>query len=84
MSPNTKQDVDPNSADFKEGVDAGLDSTQETKNWQAGLELGQELKGEGEKREPASEPLRNQRSTSRFVENILGGNLQDEKDETAE
>ncbi|MBA2526160.1 MAG: hypothetical protein H0V18_10330 [Pyrinomonadaceae bacterium] len=52
MSEDLKQHVDTNSAEFKQGVDAGLNSAEDTKNWQAGNELGQELKDEGEKKEP--------------------------------
>ena len=35
------------SAEFKQGVEAGLNSEEDTKNWKAGNELGQELKEEG-------------------------------------
>ena len=38
-----KQHVDTNSADFKQGVEAGLNSAKDSKNWQAGNKLGQEL-----------------------------------------
>ena len=43
--------VDVKSAEFKQGVEAGLNSEEDTKNWKAGNELGRELKeeeGEGE------------------------------------
>jgi hypothetical protein len=43
-----KQHVDTSSADFKQGVEAGLNSAEDTKNWQAGNELGRELKDEVE------------------------------------
>jgi len=46
MSEGVKQNVDTSSAEFKEGVKAGLNSTDATKNWQAGIELGQQLKDE--------------------------------------
>jgi len=46
MSEGLKQNVNTSSAEFKEGVKAGLNSTDATKNWQAGIELGQQLKDE--------------------------------------
>jgi len=46
-----KQHVDTNSANFKQGVEAGLNSAEDTKNWQAGNELGRELKDEVEDKE---------------------------------
>ena len=42
MSENQKTNVDANSREFRRGVEAGLDS-ENTKYWQAGYELGQEL-----------------------------------------
>ena len=39
MSEDIKQQVDTSSAEFKEGVEAGLNSTEDTKNWKAGNEL---------------------------------------------
>jgi hypothetical protein len=39
--------VNTNSVEFKQGVEAGLNSEEDTKNWKAGNELGQELKEEG-------------------------------------
>lgn len=44
--------VNANSAEFKQGVEAGLNSEEDTKNWKAGNQLGQELKEEGETAEP--------------------------------
>ena len=46
MSDVIKQDVNTKSAKFNEGVEAGLNSSEDTKNWKAGNELGQELKDE--------------------------------------
>jgi hypothetical protein len=46
MSEVKKQEVDANSVEFKQGVEAGLNSEEATKNWKAGNELGQELKEE--------------------------------------
>ena len=82
-----KQNVDTNSANFKQGVEAGLNSAEDTKNWQAGNELGRELKDEVENKEPVSESLFKEPSTPLFMSNSLEGkkgNPQDEKDETEE
>lgn len=86
MSDEIIPTVDTSSAEFNEGLEAGLNSTEDTKNWQAGNELGQELK-DGESKEPVSESFVKESSTSL----LLGsrpkrkeGNLQDEKDETEE
>lgn len=82
-----KQYVDINSADFKQGVEAGLHSEEDTKNWKAGNELGQELKDEAENKQPVSENLFREPSPPLFLSgNSEGkkGNLQDEKDETVE
>jgi hypothetical protein len=51
MSEDEKR-VNANSVEFKQGVEAGLNSEEDTKNWKAGNELGQELKEEGEAAEP--------------------------------
>jgi hypothetical protein len=87
MSEGVKQNVDTSSAEFKERVKAGLNSTDGTKNWQAGIELGQELKDEGENKEPVSEILFKEPSTPLFIKDRQRGNegnAQDEKDETEE
>jgi hypothetical protein len=87
MSEGLKQNVDTSSAEFKEGVKAGLNSTEDTKNWQAGIELGQELKDEGGNNEPVSEILFRESPTPLFIRDSQGGNkgnAQDEKDETEE
>ena len=47
MSEDEKQ-VNANSTEFKQGVEAGLNSEEATRDWKAGNELGQELKEEGE------------------------------------
>ena len=52
MSEDEKR-VNANSVEFKQGVEAGLNSEEDTKNWKAGNELGQELKEEGETTETA-------------------------------
>lgn len=43
-----EEKVNANSVEFKQGVEAGLNSEEDTKNWKAGNELGQGLKEEGE------------------------------------
>lgn len=48
MSEDEKDNVDVKSAEFRQGVEAGLNSEEDTKNWKAGNELGRELKEEGE------------------------------------
>ena len=87
MSKDIGHHVDMSSAEFKDGVEAGLNSTEDTKNWQAGNELGQEMKDVGEKKEPVSESLFKESSTPLFMRESPGGhkgNAQDEKDETKE
>jgi len=80
---NIRQPVDTNSPEFKQGVEAGLNSVEDTKNWQAGNELGQELKNE----KPLSDSLFKEPSTPLFlIDGSEGkkGNAQDEKDESEE
>ena len=87
MSADIGQPVDTNSTEFKQGVDAGLNSSEDTKNWQAGNELGQELKDEQENKEPITKSLSRESSTPLFMRASSGGskgNAQDEKDETVE
>lgn len=87
MRGDIEQQVDTNSADFKQGVEAGLNSAEDTKNWQAGNELGQELKDEVENKEPVSENLFKETSPPLFMSDSSEGkkgNAQDEKDETEE
>jgi hypothetical protein len=87
MGEGIKQHVDTSSAEFKQGVEAGLNSTEDKKNWQAGIELGQELKDEGENKEPVYEILFKEPSTPLFIRDSKSGNegnAQDEKDETEE
>jgi len=82
-----KQHVDTNSANFKQGVEAGLNSAEDTKNWQAGNELGQELKNEGENKDPVPQSLFKESSPPLFLSDGSEGkkgNPQDEKDETEE
>ena len=87
MSEDIKTKVDINSAEFKAGVEAGLNSTAATKNWQAGLELGQTLKVESENREMVPDVLFKEPSLPLFLRDRPEGSsesLQDEKDETEE
>lgn len=84
MTGHIEQDVDTNSAEFKHGVEAGL---KDKKSWEAGYELGLELKKEVEDDEPVSKSRLKQSSTPLFMSDSPEGNkgnAQDEKDETAE
>jgi hypothetical protein len=87
MSEAIQPNVDTNSAEFKQGVEAGLNSAEDTNNWEAGNELGQELKDEGEGKGPKHETPSQKPSRPLFERDIPkgnGGTLQDEKDETEE
>lgn len=83
-----EKDVNASSAEFKQGVEAGLNSEEDTKNWKAGNELGQELKEEeGEATEPVRVNPFSQFSPPLFMQDSpegAQGNDQDEKDKTAE
>ena len=77
MSENENQNVDTNTAQFKQGVEAGLNSEEDTRNWRAGNDLGRALKNEDRITAPMEEIplfLRDGGSDSRR------GNAQDEKD----
>ena len=78
--------VNTSSAAFKRGVEAGLNSPEGTKNWQAGNELGQELKDKGEQKPPVTESLVKEPLIPLFLSTLGGnkGNAQDEKDEAVE
>ena len=86
MSEGIKQHVDTRSSEFKQGVKAGLNPTDDTKNWQSGIELGQELKREGENTRPVAEIVLKEPSVPLFIRDSQGneGSAQDEKDETEE
>jgi len=87
MTEDKEQKVDTGSVQFKKGVEAGLNSAKDTKNWKAGNELGQELKDEGEEAKPAVANAPERSSIPLFVTlSPQGnqGNAQDEKDETEE
>ena len=85
MMDNIQRDVNIRSSEFKDGVEAGLNSPEDTKNWIAGNDLGQALKDETSGEKPASEldipttPLFMRSSPER-----IRGNAQDEKDATEE
>ena len=85
MSEDIRRQVNTNSPEFKEGVKAGLNSIKDTNNWQAGNDLGQALKDESGEMLP---PLKSvEPSVPVFMESSPEGklgNLQDEKDESAE
>jgi hypothetical protein len=87
MEVDMKQAVNTNSREFKHGVEAGLTSAEGSKNWQAGKELGQELKDEGKNKEPESESVSDEPTLPVFMSDSSEGkkgNLQDEKDESEE
>lgn len=87
MSEGVKQDVvDTSSPEFREGLEAGLNSTADTINWQAGNELDQEPKDGGQKKEPVRESLPKE-PVPLFTSDSSEGdqaNAQDEKDKTEE
>ena len=66
MSVDIKQNVDTNSTEFNEGVEAGLNSAEDTKNWKAGNALGQALKEEGETEEQIYEDPADESSNPLF------------------
>ncbi|HEV2913769.1 MAG TPA: hypothetical protein VGX92_10870 [Pyrinomonadaceae bacterium] len=77
MSENEKPNVNTNTAEFKQGVEAGLNSEEDTRNWQAGNKLGQALKSEDQIKAPVEDVplfLKDGGSDGRK------GNAQDEKD----
>jgi len=83
MSDAIKQDVNTKSAKFNEGVEAGLNSSEDTKNWQA----GKELQNESDNPEQISEMLLLDASIPLFLRDAGSDNKgsdQDEKDETEE
>jgi hypothetical protein len=87
MEVNIKQGVNTNSREFKQGLEAGLNSAEGGKNWQAGKELGQELKDEVQNQEPLPESISNEPTRPVFMigsSKNKKGNLQDEKDESEE
>ena len=87
MSGDKEQHVDTNSAEFKEGVEAGLNGGKDMKNWKAGNDLGEELKAEVEDDQPVTKSLFKETSIPLFMRDTSEGkkgNAQDEKDGTEE
>jgi hypothetical protein len=87
MDEDLKQNVDTSSFAFKNGIEAGLNSVEDTKNWQAGNELGQELKDDAEAKEPIATPHFSEDSVPLFLKDGADdskGTAQDEKDEGEE
>ena len=86
MSEDIKQHVDTSSTEFKKGLVAGLNPTDDTKNWQSGIELGQALRDEGENTQPVAESVLKESSAPVLIGDSQGnnGSEQDEKDETEE
>ena len=85
MIEKAPQRVNTGSIEFKEGVEAGLNSPEDTKNWIAGNDLGQALKDEPE--DETSDGVTNSSDTPLFMRSSAErpqGNAQDEKDETEE
>ncbi|HEX5709108.1 MAG TPA: hypothetical protein VFX96_17535 [Pyrinomonadaceae bacterium] len=87
MGEDVKEKVDTESDEFNEGVEAGLNSDEDTKNWKAGNELGQALKEEGETSVPVEAARFGEPATPLFLRDSSDGNkgdAQDEKDATGE
>jgi hypothetical protein len=87
MSREIKQSIDTNSTEFSEGVEAGLNSEEDTKNWKAGNELGQALKEDGETEEQVEVNPIEASTIPLFMRDSQEGrmgNAQDEKDGTGE
>jgi hypothetical protein len=83
MVGDNKEDVNADSAEFKKGVEAGLNSAEDTKNWKAGNELGQELREEGETKGPIGGHPDSAPPTPLFMKSSSEGRKgadQDEKD----
>ncbi len=83
MSENIEPPVDTNSPAFKQGVEAALNSVEDTNDWQAGNELGQELKQEDQPIAPVRPHISEDPATPLFLRNDsrgIKGNAQDEKD----
>lgn len=85
MSEVLEEKVNTSSTEFKQGVEAGLNSANDTRNWQAGNDLGQALKGETTKKTTVD---RNEDTDTplflRSGPDGKQGNAQDEKDATEE
>ena len=87
MSEKEKPKVNTNSAEFNQGVEAGLNSQEDTKNWKAGNKLGQELKEESDTEMPSGKLTHREYADPLFLKDTSEGqkgDAQDEKDEMAE
>ena len=87
MTDNEKPAVDTDSTKFDQGVEAGLNSEEDTQNWKAGNELGQELKEEMATDRPSGKLTHRDYSDPLFLQNNSEGqkgDAQDEKDATEE
>ena len=84
MIEGIKPDVNTRSSEFKEGVEAGLNSPEDTKNWIAGNDLGQALKDESGVDKPATELNTGTPLFMRSSPERVRGNAQDEKDASEE
>jgi len=86
MSENEKTNADANSREFRRGVEAGITS-EDTKYWQAGYQLGQEL-NDRDTKELVKEVIHTEADTPLFLMDTLdskkGDDAQDEKDKSAE
>jgi hypothetical protein len=85
MSENQKTNAKANSSEFRRGLEAGINS-EDTKYWQAGYELGQEL-SDREPKEPVKEVPHTEPDTPLLLMDTLdgkNGDVLDEKDATAE
>ena len=86
MNDDIKPKVNTNSAAFKGGIQAGLNSEEDTKNWKAGNELGTELKEEITEEVLVEKPSPDD-SVPLFLRDSRDGkkgNAQDEKDASEE
>jgi hypothetical protein len=84
LNEDPKTKVDANSREFSRGVEAGLHS-EDTKYWQAGYELGQELTVRD--KELVNENIQKEPDSPLFLRDTLDGHkgdAQDEKDKSAE
>jgi hypothetical protein len=87
MTSATKQKVNTNSTEFEEGVEAGLNSDEDSKNWKAGNALGNELKEGDQIKTPIQKNPFKYPTTPLFLSDTGDeheGIAQDEKDETGE
>jgi hypothetical protein len=83
MSEDEKR-VNADSAEFKQGVEAGLTSKEDTKNWKAGNELGRELREGGETTEPVRANPSGESSSTLFMRDSQEGSQGNAQDEAVE